>query len=121
MFDARLILRAAIVGTVLHLVLAIAAHFVSWISPNMFLFGRMMCSATAGYVYGMSLGRGYAVGAAGGAVAGGLSAIPVIALSVLWGDTEAAMVAVGTGICMLTGGVGGAFGQMAAIMRKLGF
>ncbi|MDE2181743.1 MAG: hypothetical protein KGJ78_01840 [Alphaproteobacteria bacterium] len=121
MFDSRLILRAAVIGTILQLGLAVAGHYFSWIGVNGFLFGRMMCSATAGYLYGRWLGRGYAVGAAGGAVAGGLCAAPVIALSSLWGDTEASMVAIGTGICMLTGGVGGVFGQMAAIMRKLGF
>ena len=121
MVDARILLRAAIVGTVLQLVLALAGHFIPWVAVHVFMFGRMMASATAGYYYGMVLGRGYAVGALGGAIAGGLCAAPVIAISALLGDAEASMVAVGTGISILTGGVGGAFGEMAAIMRKLGY
>jgi hypothetical protein len=40
---------------------------------------------------------------------------------VLLGDTGAAMVAVGTGISILTGAVGGAFGHIAANLRKLGY
>ena len=83
-------------------------------------YGRRMVSASAGYLYGMDFGRGYAVGALGGAIAGGLCIVPAIALSVLLADTDASMLAVGTGICILTGGVGGAFGQMAAFMRRLG-
>jgi hypothetical protein len=121
MIETRIVLRAAIAGLVLQLLLALAGHLFAWTQTSVFLFGQMMCSATAGYLYGLQLGRGYAVGAAGGAVAGGLSAAPAIVLLVLAGDSAASMVAVGTGICMLTGCVGGAFGHMAAIMRKLGF
>jgi len=119
--DARTLLRCAFAGAVLQLVLAVAAHFVPWVAAHALLFGRMMCSATAGYLYGMALGRGYAAGALGGAIAGGLCIVPALALSVLAGDSPAAMVSVGTGIGILTGGIGGAFGQIAAILRKLGF
>jgi hypothetical protein len=120
LIDARILLRAALAGVVLQFVLAAIAHFSPWVATHLLLFGRMMCAATAGYLYGMMLGRSYALGAFGGAIAGGLCAVPAIALSVLVGDSEASMVSVGTGICILTGGVGGAFGHMAAIMRKLG-
>jgi hypothetical protein len=69
----------------------------------------------------MEFGRGSVIGALGGAIAGGLCVVPAIALSVLLGDTGAAMLAVGTGISILTGAVGGPFGQIAANMRKLGY
>ena len=121
MIDARILLRAAIVGAVLQLALALAGHFIPWVAVHLFMFGRMMASATAGYYYGMVLGRGYTVGALGGAIAGGLCAAPVIEISVLLRDAEPAMLALGTGVCILTGAVGGAFGHMAAIMRKLGY
>ena len=121
MFDSRLILHAAVAGTVLQLVLAVCGHFFPWVALHLFTFGHMMCSATAGYLYGLVLGRGYAAGALGGAIAGGLCVVPALALSVLLRDSQAAVVSVGTGISILTGGVGGAFGQMAAILRKLGF
>ena len=121
MVDARIFLRAAIVGTILQLALALAGHFIPWVAVHFFMFGRMMAAATAGYYYGMILGRGYSIGALGGAFAGGLSAAPVIGISVLLGDAELAMIALGTGVCILTGAVGGAFGQIAAIMKKLGY
>jgi hypothetical protein len=119
-FDARLILRTALFGTVLQIVLTTAGHFSLWVAIHLFLFGRAMLSATAGYAYGLVLGRGYGAGALGGAIAGGLCVVPGLALSVLLGDTPAAMVTTGTGISILTGAVGGAFGQMGAILRKLG-
>jgi hypothetical protein len=121
MIDARILQRAAIVGTILQVALALIGHFFPWVADNFFMFGRMMISATAGYLYGMDFGRGYAVSALGGTIAGGLCVVPALALSILLSDTPASMMAIGTGISILTGGVGGAFGQIAAIMRKLGF
>jgi hypothetical protein len=121
MIDTRILQRAAAVGMVLQIALSLAGYFFPWVAIHFFMFGRMMISASAGYLYGMELGRGYVIGALGGAVAGGLCVLPAIVLSVLLGDTGAAMLAVGTGISILTGGVGGAFGQIAANLRKLGY
>lgn len=121
MIDTLILRRATFVGLILQSVLAVVAHYYPWVALHLFLFGRMMISATAGYIYGMAFGRGYAAGALGGAIAGGLCAAPVLLASALSGDTPAAMIAVGTGITILTGGVGGFFGEMAAVMRKLGF
>jgi hypothetical protein len=121
MLDTRMLQRAAIIGTVLQIALSLAGYFFPWVAIHLFMFGRMMISASAGYLYGMEFGRGYAVGALGGATAGGLCVVPAIVLSVLLGDTGAPMLAIGTGISILTGGVGGAFGQIAANLRKLGY
>jgi hypothetical protein len=121
MIDGLILRRATVVGLILQCLLAAIGHFSPWVAIHLFVFGRMMISASAGYLYGMDLGRGYAAGALGGAVAGGLCAAPIIAISVLLGDTPASMIAVGTGISILTGVVGGFFGEMAAVMRKLGF
>jgi hypothetical protein len=118
--DARLVLRAALAGTTMQLVLTAAGHFSPWVAIHLFLFGRAMLSATAGYLYGLALGRGYGAGALGGAIAGGLCAVPALAASVLLGDTPAAVVTTGTAISILTGAVGGVFGQMGAILRKMG-
>jgi hypothetical protein len=121
MIDSRLLRRAAVLGAILQLVLAVCGHAFPWLALNLMTFARMMLSASAGYLYGLLLGRSYAAGALGGMLAGGLAALPALLLSVLLGDSPAAFLAVGTGICLLTGGVGGAFGHMGAIMRKLGF
>lgn len=117
----RFLQRAVIVGVVLQLILAVLGHFIPWIPGSVLMFGRMMISASAGYLYGMQMGRSYATSALGGAIAGGLCIIPALAVSVLFGDTPASFLAIGTGIAILTGGVGGAFGQMAAMLHKLGF
>jgi hypothetical protein len=119
--DGPILRRATLVGLILQCVLAGLGHFYPFVAIHLFLFGRMMISASAGYLYGMAFGRGYAAGALGGAVAGGLCAAPVLAVSVLVGDTPASMIAIGTGITILTGAVGGFFGEMASVMRKLGF
>jgi hypothetical protein len=121
MIELRLLGRAALIGAVLQLILAVWGHASPWVALNLLTFGRMMLSATAGYIYGIVLGRSYAAAILGGMVAGGLAAIPALLLSVFLSDSPAAALAVETGICILTGGVGGAFGQMGALMKKLGF
>jgi len=116
-----LLLRATVLGAVLQLVLAGCGHSFPWVALHLMTFGRMMLSASTGYIYGLVSGKGYAPSALGGAVAGGLCALPALAASVLLSDSPAAALAVGTGICLLTGGVGGAFGELGARLRKLGF
>ena len=117
----RFLQRAVIVGVVLQLILAVLGHFIPWISGSVLMFGRMMISASAGYLYGMQMGRSYATSALGGAIAGGLCIIPALAVSVLFGDTRASFLAIGTGIAIFTGGVWRRLRQMAAMLHKLGF
>jgi hypothetical protein len=119
--DSRLVLRTALAGVVLQLALTGTGHLIPWVGIHLFLFGRAMISASAGYLYGLIHGRGYGTGALGGAIAGGLCVVPALVLSVLLGDSAGVMVSTGTGISILTGAVGGAFGQMGAILKKLGF
>lgn len=119
--DAGAVMRAAFWASLLQLVLAGAAHFVPGATPLLVLFARMMIAASAGYAYGLMLGKGYWRAALGGAIAGGLSVVPGLALSIVLSDSAAGFMATGTAIAILTGAVGGAFGQMAAILRKLGF
>jgi hypothetical protein len=53
----------------------------------------------------------------GGAVAGGVCALIGIAVSVLLGDTPVFVLGLGTAISVLTGAVGGLWGQLGARMR----
>ena len=119
-FNSRLVLQTALAGAVLQLVLAGAAHLSPWVTLHLVLFGRAMVSATAGYLYGLSLGRGFGAGALGGAIAGGLCVVPALALALLLADREIMMATTTAAISVLTGAVGGAFGQIGAILRKLG-
>jgi hypothetical protein len=115
--DRRILLRAFIVGTLLQVVMVVLGHFVPWVILHVFEFGGMMISATAGYLYAMDSGKGYFPGATAGAVAGGGCALIGISLSVVLGDLARPFIPFGTAVCVLTGAVGGLFGQMAANWR----
>ena len=51
MIDSSALSRAMVVGTALQVVLAILAYFSGWIAQHALLFGAMMLSAIAGYLY----------------------------------------------------------------------
>lgn len=121
MIDIKVLQRSLIVGIVLQLALAATSHFVAYIAKNYFLFGGMMISATAGYLYAMGSGKGYFSGATGGAIVGGLCALIGVGVSVLMHDAARTAIPLFTAICVLTGAVGGLFGQMAAKLRSMGY
>ncbi|MBV8798391.1 MAG: hypothetical protein JO208_01060 [Alphaproteobacteria bacterium] len=117
MIDLRILLRAFIVGAVLQVFMFLLGHFVPWVVLHVFEFGGMMISATAGYLYAMDSGKGYFPGATAGAIAGGGCALLGISLSVALGDVADRVIPFGTAVCVLTGAVGGLFGQMAVKWR----
>jgi hypothetical protein len=112
--------RATIVGVVLQIAMVIAGHFIPWVAEHVFMFGGMMISATAGYLYAMDSGPGFGIAALGGAIAGGTCALIGIALSVIMRDVPEIVLVFGTVISTVTGAIGGLFGQMAANMRRMG-
>ena len=111
--DLRILLRAFIVGTVMQVVMVVTGHFVPWVVFHVFEFGAMMIAATSGYLYAMDSGKGYFPGATAGAITGGGCALIGISLSVVLGETARPVIPFGTAVCVLTGAVGGLFGQMA--------
>lgn len=117
LIDNRALQRAILVGTLLQLVAVAIAHVSLWTETNAFLFAGMMISATMGYLYAQDVSRGYAKGAYGGAIAGGACAFIGIAVSVVLGDLSGRMLLVRSLISVLTGAVGGVYGQMAADWR----
>ena len=117
LIDNRALQRAILVGIFLQLVAVLIAHFSLWIETHAFLFAGMMISATMGFLYAQDVGRGYARGAYGGAIAGGVCAFGGIAVSVVLGDITAWMLLVRSLISVLTGAVGGVYGQMSADWR----
>ncbi|HEY2446728.1 MAG TPA: hypothetical protein VGI20_13415 [Rhizomicrobium sp.] len=112
--DTRALHRAILVGTLLQIVSVVIAHFSQWIETHALLFGGMMISATMGYLYAQEVARGYLKGACGGAIAGGLCALVGIAVSVLLGDMTPGTLVLRSAISVVTGAVGGIYGQMAA-------
>lgn len=119
MIEPRILQRATIVGTVLQVAWVLIGHFFPAVRAmaNLYLFGGMMISALAGYLYAVDYAAGFGRGILGGAIAGGLCALIGIALSVLIGDTPFAMLALDVAISVVTGAAGGFWGQIAARMQ----
>jgi hypothetical protein len=117
LIDNRALQRAILVGTFLQFLAVLIAHFSRWIETHAFLFAGMMISATMGYLYAQDVSPGYARGAYGGAIAGGVCAFVGIAVSVVLGDITGSMLLVRSLISVVTGAVGGVYGQMAADWR----
>jgi len=122
MIEPRILQRATIVGTVLQIAWMLLGHFFPGMRGfhNVYLFGGMMISAIAGYIYAMAYGAGFKQGALGGAIAGGVCGLIGIAASVLIGDTPFLDIALGTAVTVLTGAVGGLWGEVAARMTRMG-
>jgi hypothetical protein len=121
MFDVRAVQRALTVGTLLQATLAVLGHYSPWIVLNAFWFGGMMISATVGYLYAQDVGPGYTRGTMVGAFVGGGCALVGFAVSVALGDIGPHEYWVRTAVSILTGAVGGPFGQMSYNLKKLGY
>jgi hypothetical protein len=121
LIDSNVLIRALIVGIVLQLALALGAHYFAYVAKYYFLFGGMMIAATAGYLFGMGSGKSYFSGATGGAIAGGLCALVGVGASALMHDAASGIIPLFTAICVVTGAIGGLFGQMAAKLRSMGY
>jgi hypothetical protein len=120
MIESRKLQIATFVGTMLQITMVVIGHYVPWVALHVFMFGGMMISATVGYLYARDVGKGYGSGALGGAIAGGVCALLGIAVSVVLGDTPPAILALGTSISVVTGAIGGLFGQMSAAILAWG-
>jgi len=118
--DAMPARNAMIAGTIMQVLLAALAHWSYWIAQHVLLFGAMMISAVAGYLYAQDVAKGYAASAAGGLIVGGVCGLFGAAFSVVLGDTDSSLFVQNTLIFVFTGGVGGLFGQMSAGIRALG-
>jgi hypothetical protein len=99
--------------------MVVLGHFLPWIALHVFVFGGMTISAIVGYLYAHDAAKGYGRAALGGAIVGGVCALLGIAVSVMLDDTQPFVLVLGTAISVLTGAVGGVFGQMAAGIRTL--
>lgn len=121
MVEPKILQRALIVGTVLQIAMIVLGHFNAFVRDHVFMFGGMMISATAGYLYAMDYGAGFKAGIIGGAIVGGGCALIGIAASVLLGDTPLFVLALGTAISTLTGAAGGFWGEIAARLRRRGW
>jgi len=119
--DFRALWRATAVGIVIQVAMVVAAHFVPWMRLHFYLFALMMIAATAAYIYAADTGRGFMPSATAGAVAGSLVGLAGISVSTLLHDAAQALIPLDTAICVLTGAVGGLWGQVSANMKRAGW
>lgn len=117
MVNAQILQRSSWVSTMLHLTMFILGHYIPWVRENVFLFGGMLISGVSGLLYAREAAVGYARGALGGIIAGGGGALIGIAISVLLGDVPVFVLGPGTSIAMLTGVVGGLWGELGARLK----
>ena len=116
LIDAPALQRAVLVGTALQMLTMMLGHFTGLLATHEigFLFACMMISATVGYLYAQDVAMGYMRGACGGAITGGICGLVGIAVSVPLGDISPSILVQRSLICVLTGAVGGIYGQIAA-------
>ena len=114
--DTTTLIRAIGIGTVLQIAMVFAGHFFPVLRDPGFAIGGMGLSAIAGWIFARATPRstwGPALG--GGAIAGGVSALIGITVSVLFGDVPASLLALGTTASAATG-AGGAV--LARLLRR---
>jgi hypothetical protein len=116
--------RAITVGILLLITFVVFSHYLPLLATQV-LFATMLITGIAGLLYAREVARGYGPGALGGAFAGGICALIGIAVAVLLGDAPAftlgnapeIVLVVGTAISVLTGAIGGLFGQLDAVLN----
>lgn len=115
MMDRNALIRATGIGTALQVLMVVAGHFVPALQDPGFAIGGMGLSAVAGWLYARAAAGGWGQALGGGAVAGGVSALLGIAVSVLLGDVPASLLGLGT-VGSAATGAGGAV--LARLMNR---
>ena len=116
MIDLKILKRALFIGIVIQLVLLAFGYFRPAFQPGL-MFACMMTAAVAGMLYGRDLGRGFLAGMMGGAMIGAACGV-VAVLGAGWlGEKPEANIPYGVMVLMLTGAVGGFFGEIDARLR----
>jgi hypothetical protein len=116
MLDLKILKRAIIVSLVFQLALVAFGWFWPVFRPGL-LFGVMMVAAVAGLLYARDLARGFLAGMLGGAVAGAAGGVAAVALAGWLGERPEIFIPYGVMVTMLTGAVGGFFGELDARLR----
>jgi hypothetical protein len=119
MIDGKILRRAMLVGAVFELLLVVAGHYSPWLRAHFLLFGCMMIAGVAGLLYARDLARGFRLGALGGGVTGAAGGIVAVGASNVLGDRPDIFIPYGVMVLTLIGAIGGLFGQLDAILRRI--
>jgi peptidoglycan/LPS O-acetylase OafA/YrhL len=112
MNNQRLVL-ATIIGALVQIAMVVAGHWIADIK-SAFMFGGLGLSLIAGAIYTARSQGTWRSAAAGGVIAGGVSALLGIAVSFSLGDVPGSLLVLGTVGSMVTG-LSGALGARALL------
>jgi Na+/proline symporter len=123
MIDLKILRRAALIGIGFELALVVGGYFWPSSRPGL-LFACMLVAALAGMIYARELARGFGAGMLGGTLVGAACGVTAVALAHFLDISPDEYIPYGVIVTMLTGAVGGFFGEMDArlrayILRKL--
>ena len=124
MLDLRVLKLVLAVGIVLQLGVVACGYFWPGLRHGL-LFSVMLTAAIAGMLYARILGRGFLPAMLGGALVGAGSGLAAVAAAYVLDERPDIFLPWGGMVTMLTGTVGGVFGELDArlrawIIRKLG-
>jgi hypothetical protein len=97
---------ATLIGSILQVAMVVAGHWLPAVRDG-FMFGGLGLSLAAGAIYVLGGRSSWGSAAAGGAIAGAVSAFAGIAVSCLLGDVAASLLLLGTSGSAVTGLIGG--------------
>jgi hypothetical protein len=123
MIDLKILKRTLILGVAIELLLVAGGWFRPGFRPAL-LFACMLTAAVAGMLYARDQGRGFLPSFTGGAMVGAACGLAAVAAAAWLGEHPETFLPYGMMVLMLTGAVGGGFGELDArlrayILRKL--
>ena len=116
MLDLTILKRVVFVGLVCQGALLACGWEWPGFRPGL-LFGVMMIAGVAGLLYARDLARGFLAGMLGGAIAGAAGGVAAVAGANWLGEQPELFLPYGAMVTMLTGAVGGIFGELDARLR----
>jgi hypothetical protein len=117
MIDLKILRRAALLGIGFELALVAGGYFWPRSRPGL-LFACMLVAAVAGMFYARDLARGFGAGALGGALTGAASGTAAVAAASFLDERPEIYLPYGVMVMMLTGTVGGIFGELDVRLRR---
>jgi hypothetical protein len=100
------LIAATLIGSILQIAMVVAGHWLPAVR-GAFMFGGLGLSLVAGAIYGLGWRSRWGSAAAGGTIAGAVSAFAGITVSCLLGDVAASLLLLGTSGSAVTGLIGG--------------
>ncbi len=111
--DRQSTLMMTVFATVAQVAMVVSGHYLAFVRDNVFAMGGMGISLVFGAIWALRAAESKGQGLRGGAIVGGLSALLGIIVSVILGDTEPMILAIGTLSSAVTGAIGGLIGAAA--------